>query len=82
MPSQSSYNVEVNQNPYEGTILVNPTTGVALETEFEIIVSNYFDEDTPLSYKFGFYYSLNDYLNEKSIGNTPTNSLINNIVDL
>ena len=61
MPSQSSYQVTINFEPVPGTISITPSTGTALSTAFTISVSGCYDEDSPLSYMFVYYTSVDDY---------------------
>ena len=48
-----------------GTLSVSPLTGTALSTQFAISVSGFYDEDTPLTYKYIYYTSVDDYNTEK-----------------
>lgn len=35
---------------------MSSATGIGMETEFSIEVRDFFDEDTPLSYKYSYYF--------------------------
>ena len=48
-----------------GAISVSPLTGTALSTSYTISVSGFYDEDTPLTYKYVYYVSVDDYSTEK-----------------
>jgi hypothetical protein len=60
---------------------VTPSTGIALQTNFIISVTNCFDEDAPLTYRYVLYLQNQDYLTEIAAGETPTSSLRNTIAD-
>lgn len=61
MPSQTSYTITINFEPVPGTISVLPASGTALTTLFTISLSGWYDEDTPLSYRYVFYTQTSDY---------------------
>ena len=50
----SQVSIEVNEPPSVGTVSVQPATGTALVTTFEVRASNFFDEDQPLACRFGY----------------------------
>jgi hypothetical protein len=81
MPSQNTYSLTVNLAPVPGTITVTPSTGIALQTNFVVSLSGWFDEDTPLSYKYVLYLQNQDYLTEIALGENPTSPLRNTMVD-
>jgi hypothetical protein len=81
MPSQNTYNLTVNLAPVPGTITVTPSTGIALQTNFMVSLSGWFDENTPLSYKYVLYLQNQDYLTEIALGENPTSPLRNTMVD-
>jgi hypothetical protein len=55
MPSQTSYSVTINFEPAPGNLTVSPTTGTALQTTFTVTLQGWFDENTPLSYRYIAY---------------------------
>ena len=65
MPSQTSFNVVINFPPGVGNIVVTPVNGECLETLFMVKLSGFDDEDLPLSYKYVFYTSAEDYETER-----------------
>ena len=60
--SEASVVVETLAPPQPGSVEVNPASGQGVKTVFTIEAMDFQDEDTPLSYKFGFRES-----NEKKI---------------
>jgi hypothetical protein len=57
-PSYSSQKITLNFEPLPGTISITPTSGNSLSTFFNIQLSDFADDDLPLSYKFLFYLSV------------------------
>ena len=74
MPSISTVKVLVNFEPSLGEILVSPASGVSLDTLFTIQASGFYDEDTPLSYRFFLYAQESLYDEERELGVNPVNS--------
>lgn len=69
--SSAEITVEVNPPPTSATITATPTSGVAMETEFELTVSGALDSvpDSPFLYQFGI-------ITERSVEmNSPVSSL-------
>jgi len=50
MPMQTSIKLTINPPPETGNINISPLEGIALTTEFTIIVNDYQDFNLPLSY--------------------------------
>eukprot|EP01043_Picozoa_sp_COSAG02_P012130 COSAG02_NODE_462_length_21838_cov_17.900501_3_plen_4662_part_00 len=50
----SQLTIEVNEPPSAGVAVVEPTAGTALVTVFTIRATDFYDEDRPLSYRFGY----------------------------
>lgn len=57
MPSQTVMNIKVNRPPSGGTLQVSPKRGLAMETQFQISFSGFFDTDYPISYQIIVYLS-------------------------
>lgn len=74
MPSISTVKIEVNFEPVSGVIVVSPTSGYSLDTIFTIQALNYTDEDSPLSYRFFYYFEEELYEKERELGVNPVNS--------
>ena len=51
--------MNINLPPQECTMTITPNTGLALTTDFTILINNCFDKHTPLTYKFYIYESEN-----------------------
>ena len=52
--SEASVIIETLSPPSKGQILVTPEKGQGVKTKFTIEASDFYDEDVPLSYKFGY----------------------------
>ena len=81
MPQQSSYNIQVNLEPIPGTFTITPSSGSALSTDFTLQLTDFFDEDQPLSYRYSYYTSETDYEGEKFSGNSPVSNSRNLLND-
>lgn len=57
MPSQSSFKITVNFEPSYGNITITPEIGKSLSTNYTIKVQGFIDENTPLSYKYLYYFN-------------------------
>ena len=57
MPSQSSFQIEVNFPPTGGSLVVNPAEGVQSSTRFSVTLSGWQDQDTPVQYLVAYYLS-------------------------
>ena len=55
----SSLTVYTNTPPASGLLAVDPESGIEISTVFSFSSSNWFDEDTPLTYEFSFYSNSN-----------------------
>lgn len=44
---------------------VSPLQGFSLDTEFSIKLENFFDDDSPLSYKYFYYNNIEEYEKER-----------------
>jgi hypothetical protein len=53
--TSSSVLLTLNFPPKGGSLEV-PDEGIALTTVFRISMNGFFDEDTPLTYRFGYYF--------------------------
>ena len=71
MPSLTNTIVRVNFPPIGGSVEVFPSEGYSLETEFLIRASNFQDEDSPLSYRFFYYWFEGLYEEERKLGANP-----------
>jgi hypothetical protein len=71
MPSQTSVNIQINNAPAGGTIAVVPATGTALDTQFEIKLADFKDEDLPLNYQYMIYTCPGFYATELKDGVDP-----------
>lgn len=60
--------VYVNMAPQPGTFTVNPSTGgIPLETNFQLVTSQWTDDDNfPLSYEFGYFSANGQFLTVQS----------------
>jgi hypothetical protein len=54
-PSYSSVNINVNEPPSSGFLIVNPYEAIALNTSVTLTTQNWQDEDEIVSYQFGYY---------------------------
>jgi hypothetical protein len=52
--SSAAIEVFINALPTPGVCSVTPSSGMELSTKFEMIASYWVDDDTPISYEFGF----------------------------
>jgi hypothetical protein len=52
--SYAALDITTNQAPLPGRCIVTPLTGVSFSTSFAFTASSWIDDDTPLSYHFGF----------------------------
>jgi len=43
----------VNDQPSGGSCLLSPQTGIALQDTFKVACANWFDPDSPITYKIG-----------------------------
>jgi hypothetical protein len=53
-PASLSINVVVNGPPLPGKFIVSPYYGIAVDTPFTFYTEQWFDENLPLSYAFGY----------------------------
>ena len=58
--SEASVIIETLSPPSKGKILVTPEKGQGVKTKFTIEASDFYDEDVPLTYKFGYKKNGND----------------------
>jgi len=52
MPSVSTITLKLNTPPDGGIMIVRPSKGDALSTNFKFVMYGYTDDDSPISYKF------------------------------
>ena len=57
MPSISTLNLQINFAPDGCRLNIQPLEGQAYNTNFTISVTNCYDEDTPLTYRYQYYLS-------------------------
>ncbi len=60
---------------------MTPESGEALKDYFEIVLSNFIDEDLPLSYKFMIYLNPSHYEDEIKLGSKALISKSNLLKD-
>ena len=74
MPSISTANINVNFEPLGGELVIAPASGYSLETDFVLSATGFFDEDSPLTYRFFYYQDEDLYELERGLGVSPVNS--------
>ncbi|EAS06936.2 REJ domain protein (macronuclear) [Tetrahymena thermophila SB210] len=60
MPSSSIVSLQINIPPQNCILNINPLSGIALQTIFQIQYLGCTDEDLPLTYQFFYYNSIDD----------------------
>jgi hypothetical protein len=65
MPSFASKKVNLNFEPLPGLISITPNSGNSLSTQFIISLSEFADEDTPLTYTYFLYLKVK-YMHKKN----------------
>ena len=66
----------VNVRPANGSLTVSPTLGVALEDRFIMTAVFWYDEDLPLSYKYGFEIRENRKWLTSATGKSSTKAML------
>jgi len=61
MPSQTTFIININLAPVDGSIDMLVTRGTALMTEYSLVLKDFKDVDSPFSYRYGFYVDQKDY---------------------